>query len=228
MKRALCFLSRQYLLPCMGAMAVVAIIALLGSQVLHIEILGSWYVMLPMFSIMFAVIYSFSLITLYRQIALSFNCRRHDFFWGCQATFLLFALANTALIALAGVLPRILHFGYALLPQAMDASMDNIIDTIPLYAEAVSWPVMFLLYLFLQPVGAGIGELYGRHKVLSGVLLAVYMILSTAAVVLLLFVTDGTLNIGPAPVLIALGVFAVIGIVCDILFGRANRNAVVR
>lgn len=225
MSRALRFIARMYLLPVVGSVAVISAIAFFGSQIMYLEVVASWYVMLPMFSIIFAVIYSFSLVTLYRQLALSANCRRRDFFWGSQISFLIFALANTAIIAVVAVLPRLLHIGYDLLSQTEDLSL---FEMVPLYAAPASWPVLFLLFLALQPVGTAMGELYYRSKLLSTVLMVVYMVLSVAAVVVALFATDGTIDIGTAPMMIALGVLLVIGIVCDILFARTNARAVVR
>lgn len=225
MKRALCFMARIYLGPTAGVMAFFAVASLVGSQALEIELFSSWYVMLPMFAIIFAMIYGWTLTLLYRIQALSMNCRRQDFFWASQVTFLLFALISLAVIALAGTLPRLLHFGYAVQPVVEDP---RLMEMTPLYADPRTWPVLFLFYVLIQPMGAATGELYYRHKVLATVLMIVFMLVSVASVVLMMFLTDGSVSIAPAIIAVGCGVMALIGIVCDIAFYWCNKTAVVR
>lgn len=225
MKRALRFMARVYLGPTAGAMGFIAVSSLVGSQVLELELLGSWYIMLPMFAILFAMIYGWTMLLLYRPLALSMNCRRQDFFLAAQVSFLLFALVCLAIIVLAGTLPRLLHFGYAVRPVAEDPGL---FELPPLYANPGTWPVLFLFLLLLQPMGAATGELYYRHKVLTTVLMIVFMLLSVAVVVLLMFVTDGSISVSPAILAGSCAVMALIGIGCDAAFYRGNQTAVVR
>lgn len=225
MTRAIYFLLRQYIVPSLGAIAVMGAAALVGSQIFHLELLGSWYSMYPMFAIIFAVIYSWTAILLYRSLALSMNCRRQDFFWAAQVCFLLFALGALVIAAVMGTLPRLLHFGYDVWPVTEDP---RLYEMVPLYADPKSWPILFLFTLVLQYVGAASGELYYHHKVLATVLMGLIMLLSVAAVVVMMFMMDGSLSIGPAIIGVGCSVMALIGLVCDIAFYRCNKTAVVR
>lgn len=220
MSRALRYLLRSYALPVVGSSAAVSAVALVLSQGLHLNFADSYYEMLPIFGVIFMSIFGFSLTTAYQQMALTMNCRRRDFFAASQLLFLGCSVVCMLLTALAGVLPELLGMGYA---------PSELFDTVrPLYAAPGSWPVLFLLYWLLQPVGAALGALYGHHKVWAVSLFVLIMLLCVVAVVLLLFVQDGTLHIGMLPVFVFCGVLAVIAVACEIYYGSANAKAVVR
>lgn len=225
MKRVLRFLFRIYFLPTIGTLSAMSAAALVGSQIMKIDIFGSWYTMQPMFGLMFAVIFGYSLNTIYRSLALSMNCRRADFFLGCQVIFLAAAAASTLITILTAMIPRIFRFGYAVMAPVEDPGL---LEMVPLYSSPLSWPVIFLVLLLMQPTGAALGELFLHKKALSLVLTSVSMLLSIVAVVVLLFITDGTIEIGLPLAALILGGIAVLGIVCDIVFYRTNRKAVVR
>ncbi len=224
MFKALRYLGRTYLLTMLGSGAVIAALAVVCTHVVTIEVFGAWYAMLPMFFVLFALIYGLYIPSLYRNTALSFGCRRWDFFWACQAAFVLATLGFAAISLLAGWLPSILPGGYASYEWASDMRAYGT----PGWFAPAPLAGLALIELALQSIGAAGGELVAKYKVLGVVLLIVCMLLGVVFTVTTMFVLDGTIVLPPAVIWGALGGLAVAAVVCDVLFYRANRKAVVR
>lgn len=224
MLKALRYLGRTYLLTTLGSGAVIAALAVVFTHVVTIEVFGVWYAILPLFFVLFALIYGVNIPSLYRNMALSFGCRRTDFFWACQGAFVLAALGYTAVSLLAGRLPSILPGGYAAYEWASDMRAAGP----PAWLAPVSLAGLALVELLLQAIGAAGGELVARHKALGVVALVVVMLLGVACTSTTLFVMDGTIALPPAVIWGALGGLVAVAVVCDVLFYRSNRKAVVR
>lgn len=222
MTRALRFLWDLYIRVILASLVIFAGVSLAFAQWAHIEFFAMYYHMLPMFIVTFMVIFSFNLTILYRNVALSFNCRRADFFWGSQLGFVLTVLGSNAIVYLAGVLPRLLGQEY----YFRDAGF--FLDGAPVFVQPDMALFLLAVGLLLQPIGAAAGCLYEKHKVLATVFLVVSMLLSIIGTVLLMFIEDGTLDFGPAVMGGTLAVLAVLCAGCEVFFWRSNLRTVVR
>lgn len=222
MIRALRFLWDLYIKVILGSIGVFAVISLALAQWAHIEFFAMYYHMLPIFIVIFMVVFSFNLTILYRNVALSFNCRRADFFWGSQAGFVLTALGSNAIVYLAGALPRLLGQAYYFREEG------HFLNGAPIFIQPHMALFLLAASLLLQPAGAAAGCLYEKHKVLSTVFLVVSMLLCIAATALLMFIEDGTLDFGPTVMGGMLAVLAVLCAGCEVFFWRENLRTVVR
>ena len=223
MKGALRYLWSTYISTSLAAVGSFALISLVGSPVLKVEFFGSYYYMLPMILLIFVIIFSFNISTIFRNMALSMNCLRRHFFWGCQAAFLAVALAGTAIIWLAGVLPDLVGIGYA-----MQERNNPISGGMPAYIQPVQLLFLLALSLLLQPTGAALGGMYGKSKVWATVLLVIVILLGIAGTVLMLFVNAGELSLPPAVPIGLLCVLTVTGAVSEVYFWRSNAKTIVR
>ncbi len=224
MVKALRYLSKTYLAVFLGAGALISALAFLCSQVVKIELFSMYYTMLPLFFILFAMIYSFNVPTLYRNTALSFGCRRADFFWGTQAAFVIAALGSVALAGLAGYLPKLLFGSY----ETVRMGSSVYIDMAPGWFSPAALAAIGALCLTLQPIGAAVSGLFNKSKAAAGIFFVVIMLFGVVLTVFAMFVMDGTIVLPPAVIWGTFGVLAALAVVCDILFYRSNRKAVVR
>lgn len=224
MGKALRYLLRVYVLTTVGSMAAIAAIAVAGTYLFRVEMFAMYYAMLPMFAIIFLVIYGFTLTTQYQRTALTFGCRRADYFWAAQAAFLLCASAVAAVMALAGWLPSLLPGGYYIGEDAAFLGPDGV----PVWFALPALGTLGLLMLLLQPMGAAMGALYGRSKGWGTACLIVVMLVMTALSAVSLFVMDGTIPISGGVVAGVLAGVAGAALLCDFYFYRSNARAVVR
>lgn len=223
MKGALRYLWDVYISTSLAAVGCFALISLVGSPVLKVEFFGSYYYMLPMILLIFVIIFSFNISTIFRNMALSMNCLRRNFFWACQAAFIAVALVGTAIIWLTGALPDLMGIGYA-----MQESNNPISGGMPAYIQPAQVLFLLAVSLLLQPIGAALGGLYGRSKVWATVLLVIVILLGIAGTVLMLFVNGGELSLPPAVPVGLLCVLTVIGAVSEVCFWRSNAKTIVR
>lgn len=223
MKQALLFLWDQYISMVLKANLVFGALVV-GSNYLfpQTDFFATYLAMYPLFPIIFLLIFGYTLTTLYRNLALSFQCRRADLFWGSQLAFLITALGCAAIVAVMSLACE--H----LLDLSAMAASDSFFENGILWAKPEAVPVLLVIGLCLQPAGAALGCLYEKHRILTTVLLVVILILSIVATVVCLFVSDGTLIISRSVLLGICAGFAVLGLACEVLYFRSNRNAVVR
>lgn len=224
MKGALRYLWDVYTGTSLGVLAVFALISLVGSPVLKIDFFSSYYYMMPMILLIFIIIFAFNLSTIFRNMALSMNCLRRHFFWGCQVSFLVVALGGTAIVWLTGVLPDLAGIGYAVEEGEPALSLAGM----PAYVQPVQLLFLLVVSLLIQPVGAALGGLYGRSKAWSMVLLLVVTLLGIAATLVMLFANDGSLALPPAVPIGLLCALAVIAAVSEVYFWRSNAKTIVR
>ena len=223
MKQALLFLWDQYISMILKVNLVLGVLVL-GINYLfpQVDFFATYLAMYPLFPIIFLLIFGYTLTTLYRNMALSFQCRRADLFWGSQLAFLVTGLGCVAITAVMSfACERLLDL------EAMAAS-ETILELGILWAKPGALPILLLVGLCLQPMGAALGSLYEKHRILTTVILVVFLILATASTTISLFVADGTLAISRPVILGTCIGFVVLGLVCEILYYRSNRNAVVR
>lgn len=223
MKGALRYLWDVYISPSLAAVGSFALISLVGSPVLNIQFFGSYYYMLPMILLIFVIIFSFNISTIFRNMALSMNCLRRHFFWGCQAAFIAVALAGTAIVWLAGTLPELTGIGYA-----VRDSGGMLLSGMPAYIQPAQVLFTLAVSLLLQPTGAALGGLYGKSKVWATVLLIIVILLGIAGTVLMLFVNGGELSLPPAVPVGLLCALTVTGAVSEFYFWRSNAKTIVR
>ena len=223
MKGALRYLWDVYISPSLAAVGSFALISLVGSPVLNIQFFGSYYYMLPMILLIFVIIFSFNISTIFRNMALSMNCLRRNFFWACQAAFAAVALAGTAIVWLAGTLPELTGIGYA-----VRDSGGMLLSGMPAYIQPAQVLFTLAVSLLLQPTGAALGGLYGKSKVWAVILLLAVVLLGIAGTVLMLFVNAGELSLPPAVPVGLLCVLTVTGAVSEVYFWRSNAKTIVR
>ena len=224
MKNALRYLWYTYISTALVAVGGFALISLIGSPILKVEFFGSYYYMLPMILVIFTIIFAFNLSTIFRNMALSMNCLRKHFFWGCQVSFLVVALVGTAIVWLAGELPGLAGIGYAV--QEGDPALA--LAGRPAYVQPVQLLFLLAVSLLIQPVGAAMGGLYGKSKVWAMVLLLVVTLLGIAATMLMLFANNGDFSLPPAVPVSLLAALAVMAAACEVYFWRSNNKAIVR
>lgn len=224
MKGARWFLWDIYIKIILGSTAVLSVLSLAVSQVVHIEYFATYYYILPMMIVIFMTIYSFNLTIPSRNMALSFNCRRRDFFWTSQIAFVVTDVVSILIVWLAGVLPRLLGWGYAFSEE------HTLMTGAPIYTEPGMCLFLLAVCLFLQPIGAAAGCLYDRSKAVATVFIIAVMLLGMAGTVILLFIGDGTI---PENIMRIIGgvTLAVLGVICagcEVYYYRSNAGAVVR
>lgn len=224
MKGARWFLWDIYIKIILASTAVISVLSLAVSQVIHIEYFATYYYMLPMMVVIFMAIYSFNLTIPSRNMALSFNCRRIDFFWTSQLAFVITDVVSMLIVWLAGNLPKLMGWGYAFSEEG------HLINGAPLYAQPGMCLFLLAVCLFLQPIGAAVGCLYDKSKAWATVFLIIVVLLGTAGTVILLFVSDGHI---PENIMRIIGgvTLAVLGVMCagcEVYYYRANAKAVVR
>lgn len=225
MKGAHWFLWDVYIKIILGSTAVIAVLALAVSQVVRIEYFATYYYMLPMMVVIFMTVYSFNLTILSRNMALSFNCRRTDFFWSSQAAFVAADAVSILIVWVTGVLPELLGWGYAFSEEG-----SRLISGAPLYADPKMCLFLLAVCLFLQPIGAAAGCLYDKSKVWSTVFLVIVITFGMVGTALLLFIGDGTIPEHITRVIcgVTLAVLAVLCVACEVYYYRSNAKAVVR
>mgnify|MGYP001038274598 FL=1 len=224
MKQALLFLWDQYISMILRINLALGLL-ILGVKYLipKVAIFGSYLTMYPLFPIIFLLIYGYSLTTLYRNMALSFQCRRTDLFWGSQVAFLATGLGCALLTAVMGFLAANLLDLTAIMGKEGPLFQGGI-----LWAKPEAIPVLLIAALTLQPMGAALGCLYEKHKIITTVILVVLMLLGVASTTLCLFIADGTLPISPSVILWTCVGFVALGLVGELTYYRSNKNAVVR
>ena len=223
MKQALLFLWDRYISQTLYANLVLGVLVV-GINYLfpQTSLFATYLTMYPMFPIIFLMIFGYTLTTLHRNMALSFQCRRTDFFWGSQIAFLVTGLGCAVIVA-------VMSFACEhLLDLSAMAASDSFLENGILWAKPEAVPVLLVIGLCLQPMGAALGCLYEKHRILTTVLLVVFLLLAVASTVVSLFVADGTLPISKNVVLGVCAFFIVLALVCEVVYYRSNRNAVVR
>lgn len=224
MGKALRYILQVYVLTTVASMAAIAAIAMVGACLFRVEMFAMYYAMLPVFAIIFLVIYGFTLTTQYQRTALTFGCRRADYFWAAQAAFLLCASAVAAVMALAGWLPSLLPGGYYIGEDAAFLRPDGV----PVWFALPPLGALGLMLLLIQPMGAAMGGLYSRSKGWGSACLIVVMLVMTALSAVSLFVMDGSIPISGGAAAGVLGGVAAVSLLCELYFYRSNGRAVVR
>lgn len=224
MKNALRYLWDTYISTSLLAVGTFSLIALVGSPVLGIQLFSSYYYMLPMIQTIFIIVFSFNLSTIFRNMALSMNCLRRHFFWGCQVSFLVVALAGTAIVWLAGVLPELTGIGYVFLEEEPALALAGK----PAYTEPVQLLFLLAVTLLLQPIGAALGGLYGKSKAWAMVLLLTVTLLGIGATLVMLFTNNGHFSLPPAVPAGLLCTLTVFCAACEVYFWRSNAKTIVR
>lgn len=223
MKQALLFLWDRYISQTLYANLVLGVLVV-GINYLfpQVTFFATYLMMYPMFPIIFLMIFGYTLTTLYRNMALSFQCRRTDFFWGSQVAFLVTGLGCAAIVA-------VMSFACEhLLDLSTMAASDSFFENGIFWAKPGAVPVLLVIGLCLQPMGAVLGSLYEKHRIITSVLLVVFLLLAVISTVVSLFVADGTLPISKNVILGVCAFFIVLALICEMVYYRSNRNAVVR
>ena len=224
MKKALTFLWENYIAMILAVNLVLGVLVL-GVNYLtpHQSFFAIYLMMYPLFPIFFLLIYGYNLAILWQNMALSFQCRRKDYFWAAQVTFLVTALGCTLEVAAMGWLCN------SLLNYSAMAAGKTFLENGLLWAKPGAIPVMAVLALCLQPLGAALGAIYEKHKILSTVILIAVTLLGIAAATLDIFLSDGSLAAIAIPVIAGVcAVFAVLALVGEAVYYRSIQTAVVR
>lgn len=223
MKQALLFLWEWYISMILRVNLVLGVLVVALNYLFPTSDYFSVYlVMYPLFPIIFLLIYGYNLSILWRNMVLSFQCRRTDFFWASQIAFLVTGL---------GCILLTVAMGYAcnqFLDLSAMAARETILRGGIIWGRLSAAPVLLVVGLALQPIGAALGSVYEKHKIITSVILILLLLLGVAATVLCMFLSDGTLTIA-RPILwgtcITFGVLALVG---EVIYYRSNQKAVVR
>lgn len=223
MKQALLFLWEQYISTILRVNLVLgALVLWLNYLFPQTEYFSIYLVMYPLFPIMFLLIYGYTLTTLHRNMVLSFQCRRTDLFWASQIAFLVTGLGCGALMAAMGWACS------TFLDLSAMAGGENIFLNGIIWAKPEAVPVLLVIALSLQPIGAALGSLYEQHKIITSVILIVILLLGVAATVLCMFLSDGSLTVAQPVIWGICAAFAVLALAGEIAYYRSNQKAVVR
>lgn len=223
MKQALLFLWEQYISPILRVNLVLGVLVIAFNYLFpQTEYFSIYLVMYPMFPIMFLLIYGYTLTTLHRNMVLSFQCRRADLFWGSQVAFLVTGLGCGLLTAAMGWACN------TFLDLSAMAGGENIFQSGIIWARPGAIPVLLVIALSLQPIGAALGSLYEQHKIITSVILIVILLLGVAATVLSMLLSDGSLTVARPVILGICAAFAVLALMGEIAYYRSNQKAVVR
>ena len=223
MKKALTFLWESYISTILLANLVLGVLILAVNYMAPQQnIFAIYLVMYPLFPIFFLLIYGYNLAILWQNMALSFQCRRKDYFRAGQVAFLVTALGCTLVVTVMGWLCN------SLLDLSTIAAGRTILENGILWARPGAIPGLLVLALCLQPMGAALGSIYEKHKILTTVILCAIMLLGVGAVTLGLFMADGSLTIGRPVLLGVCGFFVVLALVGELVYHRSVQTAVVR
>ena len=223
MKKALTFLWENYISTILLVNLVLGVLVFWTNYLMPQQHFFAVYLMMyPLFPVCFLLIYGYNLSVLWQNMALSFQCRRHDYFWAGQVAFLA-----------TGV-------GCALITVVMGLLYVNVLDISAMVAgshfleNGIAWatpraiPVLLVLALCLQPMGAALGSLYEKHKILTTVILCAIMLLGVAATTMGLFMGEWGLSI-TGPVMVGVcAVFVALALVGELVYHRSVQTAVVR
>lgn len=223
MKQALLFLWEWYISMILRVNLVLGVLVVALNYLFpQTEYFSVYLVMYPLFPIIFLLIYGYNLSILWRNMVLSFQCRRTDFFWASQMAFLVTGL---------GCILLTVAMGYAC-NQFLDlpamAARETILRGGIIWGRLSAAPVLLVVGLALQPIGAAMGSVYEKHKIITTVILILLLLLGVAATVVCMFLSDGTLTIARPIILGTCAVFIVLALVGEIIYYRSNQKAVVR
>ena len=223
MKKALTFLWENYISMILLVNLVLGVLVFWTNYLMPQQHFFAVYLMMyPLFPVFFLLIYGYNLSALWQNMALSFQCRRHDYFWAGQVAFLT-----------TGV-------GCALITVAMGALYVNVLDISsmvagsPFLENGIPWakpgaiPAMAVLALCFQPIGAALGSIYEKHKILTTVILILIMLLGIAGTSMSLFMAEWGLIIAWPVLLGVCGLFVVLALVGELVYYRSVQTAVVR
>jgi len=177
------------------------------------NLFSSYFLSFPLFVAMLMMILSFSLCSIYLDVALSFGARRRDYFRGIQGILLLDTLIGCALAWSMALLPEVLDWGYN---EAFYA------------AEMLRWAGwLYPLNIFGQAaLGCVAGLAMARSKVWGTVLMIAAVLLSVGF--LIVMVLGKLLSLPDWLWPAAAAVMAVMAAGSEIVLWRAIKRHVVR
>ena len=171
----------------------------------------------PMMELIVLFLFSFALCTSNHNLALSFGARRRDVFWAIQGTMLVYTLVCWGLQGVLSVIPGALGW----------INLDKWSALLSLGGQPM-W-LFPLSCLAILAMGCLCGLVFVRSKLWGTVIIIAAMLVGMAATVLLLVTADleraGLW--GDLPLLLALGLAAVIG-VCEVFIRRTVFRFTVR
>ena len=223
MKKALTFLWENYISTILLVNLVLGVLVFWTNYLMPQQHFFAVYLMMyPLFPVAFLLIYGYNLSALWQNMALSFQCRRHDYFWAGQVAFLATGVGCALITVVMGVL-----YVNVLDLSSMAAGSPFLENGIP-WAKPGAIPAMAVLALCFQPIGAALGSLYEKHKILTTVILCAMMLLGIAGTSMSLFMAEWGIAIA-GPVLVGVcALFVVLALVGEAAYYRSIRKAVVR
>ena len=223
MKKALTFLWKQYIFQITVINLVLGLLILATNYLFPQQSMFAIYLMMyPLFSILFLVIYGFNLTSVWQNIALSFQCRRRDFYWASQVAFLATGLGIALVVVGMGWLYT------NVLDLSVMAAGRTFLKHGLLWARPEIIPIMLVMAVGLQPVGAGLGRLYEAHKIISTVILMLIMLMGTLSTTATLFIGEWGLELGMPTLLGVCVVLTLMALVGEAYYYHSVQTAVVR
>ena len=173
-----------------------------------------YYGMYPFMYLLIIFIVNFGWCTANLNLALSYGCRRRDFFRGIHLQILIYTLFGFGLNQIMLAIPR------------LGGWVND--DLILMSLFHFSFPFYALLTAALVLLGCMLGPLYMRSKIIAAVLMVIIMLSGTASVVALMFLSDDphhTWGILPS---ILTGVLILVCLISEFLLYRFVHKATVR
>lgn len=141
----------------------------------NVNIFQTYFGGFPMMALMVLFILSFALCTSNLNLALSCGARRRDFFWGMQSILLAYTLTAWLLQSAMSAIPALMHWS--------DLGRWTALMT---FGNMATWAFP-LTSMTVLALGCLCGLLFSRSKVLGSIVMVVAMLVSIAAVMLLMF-----------------------------------------
>ena len=219
MKRCMRFLLRLHLLPAAGVSLLFAAVSLLLGFWGDISFFRSYYTALPLVVVVLLFVFAASFTTSGVSLALSMGARRHDLAAALVGIFLLGTIVCLALTVLTAMVPALAGW----------TDRDTYGVMLLLSISPVSWPMLALVYLLAQGAGAFAGLLMLGHKVLGGILIALFWVLASGLVFVVVMIPAAALEtpLGVLPVALYL-ILGGLSVLFLFLTGRWVLRAVVR
>lgn len=180
----------------------------------NINLFATYYNMFPLMYLIIIFILSFALCTSNLNLALSYGCRRRDFFWGIHLQILIYVLFGWILTRCILILPAFGNWN------------NYTLRTLPLFD--VSFPFYALLTTALLLFGCALGPLYMRSRWIGAVLMAIIVLCGVAATSSLLYFSDHLPNSRNTITSVLTAVLIVLCMVCEWYLYRCIHKATVR
>ena len=180
----------------------------------NINLFATYYNMFPLMYLIIIFILSFALCTSNLNLALSYGCRRRDFFWGIHLQILIYVLFGWILTRCILLLPALGNWN------------NHALRTLPFFD--VSFPLYALLVMAVLLLGCTLGPLYIRSKWIGAALMAVIILCGISITAALLYFSDNLSNFQTSITCVFTAALIILCMICEYFLYRCIHKATVR